>query len=80
MITAHAVHTLLTTNNSLMDIMRQVIEWGGDTDSVAAIAWGIASARHQDEVLPDFFEHDLEIGRPYGKIYLEEMGTRLMAR
>lgn len=77
--TAHAVCTLLTTQTSLMGIMRQVIEWGGDTDSVASIAWGIASARYPDEVLPEFLERDLEANNAtYGPAFLRSLGTRLM--
>lgn len=76
--TAWAVQTLLTTKHSLKDVMLQVIEWGGDTDSVAAIAWGIASCRHQDEELPEFFERDLETGGAYGPEFLKELGKRLM--
>ncbi len=56
-----------------MGIMRQTIEWGGDTDSVAAIAWGIASARYPDEKLPEFFDRDLENGT-YGRDYLSTLG------
>jgi ADP-ribosylglycohydrolase len=52
--TAHAVTTLLIEQPSLMDILRQTIEWRGDADSVAAVAWGIASTRYQNEILPDF--------------------------
>lgn len=78
--TAWAVHTLLTTETSLMEILKRTIEWGGDTDSVGAIAWGIASCRHQDEQLPEFFERDLELGRnpAYGPAYLKELGRQLM--
>lgn len=77
--TAHAVCTLLTTQNTLLDIMRQALLWGADTDSVATIAWGIASARYHNEKLPDFFQRDFENG-PFGKNYLETLGHRLMAR
>lgn len=76
--TVHAVNTLLIEETSLMGMMRRIIEWGGDTDSVAAIAWGIASARFQDEVLPEFLERDLEVGRKYGPEYLKLIGKRLM--
>lgn len=78
--TAHAVHTLLTTETSLMGIMRKVIEWGGDTDSVASIAWGIASARCQEELLPEFLERDLEAqgNLMYGSEFLKKLGTTLM--
>jgi len=75
--TAHAVFDLVTSGLSLMDILRQTIEWGGDTDSVAAIAWGIASTRG-DEPIPDFFEHGLEPGGKYGVAFLQDLGARLM--
>jgi len=78
--TAWAVHTLLTTQTSLLNIMRQVLEWGGDTDSVASIAWGIASARYQDEVLPEFLESELEqhTNGQYGTKFLKNLGKDLM--
>jgi ADP-ribosylglycohydrolase len=78
--TAWAVNTLLIHKRSLREIMDQVIEWGGDTDSVAAIAWGIAGARHQDEVLPEFLVHDLEAkgNLKYGVPFLQDLGKRLM--
>lgn len=77
--TAWAVHTLLTTQTSLLGIMKQVLEWGGDTDSVASIAWGIASCRFREE-LPAFFEEDLEKlnGSSYGPAFLKDLGKRLM--
>lgn len=78
--TAWAVHTLLVEETSLRGIMDRVITWGGDTDSVASIAWGIASARYQDEVIPEFLERDLEAtgNLKYGPAYLKELGKRLM--
>lgn len=77
--TAWAVHTLLTTQTSLTGIMQQIVAWGGDTDSVAAIAWGIASARFHDE-LPEFLERDLETqgNLKYGPEFLRDLGKRLM--
>lgn len=75
--TAWAVCTLIQSETSLLDIMFKVLDWGGDTDSVAAIAWGIASARYPNEVLPDFMERDLEPGGVYGPSYLKSLGTRL---
>ena len=68
--------------HSLMNILRQVIQWGGDTDSVAAIAWGIASTRYQDEILPGFMAPDLEKNSMYntGAVHLVETGSRLMEK
>lgn len=76
--TAWAVCTLLEQETSLMGIMRRIIDWGGDTDSVAAIAWGIAGARYGHEILPSFLEHDLEPGSQYGVEFLKDLGKRLM--
>ena len=75
--TAWAVCTLLEKEKSLMGIMKGALEFGGDTDSVASIAWGIASARYPDEVIPEFMERDLEQGSNYGVGFLKELGLRL---
>jgi len=77
--TARAVMTLLATETSLIGIAKRTIEWGGDTDSVLAVAWGIASARFQNEQLPMFFDGGLENG-PYGYKFLKELGTKLMGK
>lgn len=76
--TVRAVRHLLENCNSLMDILKTLIIWGGDTDSVAAIAWGIASARYQNEVLPRFMPTDLEYGKGYS--YLSDLSNSLMAK
>lgn len=79
MCTAWAVQTLLREENSLMNIMKRIISWGGDTDSVAAVAWGIASCRYQDEKLPDFFIRDLEKNSTINRVdYLIAGGHHLM--
>ena len=75
--TAQAVLSLLRNYDNLMDMMRQTILWGGDTDSVASIAWGIASARYDDE-LPEFLTKELEVESPYGVDYLLDLGQKLM--
>jgi len=78
--TAWAVCTLLEQQKSMMGIMRQVIDWGGDTDSVAAVAWGIAGARYQNEILPEFMARDLEAtgNLKYGPDFLRELGKSLI--
>lgn len=79
--TVHAAVHIVSTGTSLIDMLRRVIRIGGDTDSVAAIVWGIASARFRDEQLPAFFERDLENGNPAtGSVYLRQLGTELMQR
>lgn len=80
--TVHAALTAIMTQPTLLDIMRWILETGGDTDTIAAIAWGVASTRHQDERLPEFFERDLEGGVEKNintsAPYLRELGEVLM--
>ncbi len=79
--TVHAAHYILSHANSLMEMLQMTIHFGGDTDSVAAIVWGVASARFQKEKLPEFLERDLEQGDPRtGAVYLKALGTKLMER
>lgn len=73
--TVHAVCDLLANCNTLMDILAQCIMWGGDTDSVAAVAWGIASCRFHDEKLPQFLYDGIE-----NPTYLKDIGTKLMKK
>ena len=80
MTTAHAVHTLLVEETSLSGIMKRLIAWGGDTDSVASIAWGIASCRRQVEAVPEFMERDLESyeNSSFGASFLKSLSSQLM--
>ncbi len=77
--TVQAVYCLLQDGNDMLDIMRMTIDAGGDTDSVGAIVWGIASTRMK-EPLPEFFETGLERGRKYGVDFLRNLGAELMAK
>lgn len=77
--TAWAVYTLLAEQTSLVAILDQALAWGGDTDSVASIAWAIASARYPDEEVPAFLERDLEVLSLYGPTFLRVIGEELMA-
>lgn len=78
--TAWAVYTLLVEQKSLAGILDQALAWGGDTDSVASIAWAIAAARYPDEQVPAFFERDLEALSLYGPMFLRTIGERLTRR
>lgn len=75
--TIHAVFDLLVHCSSLAEVLRGAIQFGGDTDSVAAIALGIASARMKND-LPQPLYDNLENG-PFGRDYLESLGYRLMS-
>lgn len=76
--TMHAVVQLLRRTDCLKQSMLQAIAWGGDVDSVAAIAWGIQSIRCRDS-FPAWLEEDLEAG-PYGVLYLKDLGAQLMEK
>ncbi|KKN60282.1 hypothetical protein LCGC14_0533320 [marine sediment metagenome] len=78
-ITALATFELLISCDSLLQILQKTIEWGGDTDSVAAIALGIASCRMPDD-LPAFMHNQLEIGSNYGSVFLKDIGHKLMVK
>ena len=79
--TVGAVYHVLTSNPTLMPMLRHSIKLRGDTDSVAAIVWGIASAipTARNAPRPAFLERDLEKGDPRtGIVYLRELGEQLM--
>ncbi len=79
--TVHAVVDLLIFQPSLMKMLAQTIRWRGDTDSVAAILWGIASCRHRNEQIPEFMTNHLENGNPLtGAPYLKDIGSKLMEK
>lgn len=79
--TVHAVCSHLRYLSSLEEIMCATVLCGGDADSVAAIAWGIASARYRDETLPDFLHERLEGGNlGTGRSYLATVGLNLMQK
>ena len=77
--TALSVFELLVSCRSLLDVIRKTIEFGGDTDSVAAIALGIASCRKPDD-LPAFMHNKLEVGTKFGPQYLKDLGEKLMIK
>lgn len=77
--TVAAVFHLLVTHKTQKELLRSAVALGGDTDTVAAIALGIASARLPDD-LPEFLELDLEPTGAYGVPFLKKLGERLMSR
>lgn len=85
--TVRAVVQLLVSASALetlMPMLKEVIYMGGDTDSVAAIALGIASGRRPKRELaglPLFMPINLEHGNPKtGAKYLLDVGTQLMEK
>lgn len=75
--TVKACYTAIRNQPTLIGILEQIIKWGGDTDSVAAIAWGIASTRMTEDY-EGFWEYDLEAGKKYGVAFLKDLGQQLM--
>jgi ADP-ribosyl-[dinitrogen reductase] hydrolase len=83
--TVHAVYDLIVGTQyhwSILQLLENVVRLGGDTDSVAAIAFGIVSNRmknHTSLWLPPYMFVDLENGDPRtGAKYLLDVGRRLM--
>ena len=75
--TVHAVFDLLRYQNFFIDILKQTILWGGDTDSVAALAGGIYMINNFDEI-PSFMIDNLELGnQKTGVKYLQTVSKEL---
>ena len=77
--TVRAVYSILMQATSLRDALDRAIRLGGDTDSVAAITLGIASARLEND-LPANLIDELEVGGKYGPEFLKQLGTKLMSK
>ena len=78
--TLHAVHTALVAQRSMRGLLRACVDFGGDTDSVAAIALGLAglSDEFQDDLPASLFD-GLENG-PFGRDWLQALDARLAQR
>lgn len=75
--TIDAVLTALDSYDSMYDIIDYTVRIGGDTDTVAAIACGIASLSDDyNQKLPKFFYDDLR-NDSYGRDYLIEIDNKL---
>jgi ADP-ribosylglycohydrolase len=76
--TIDAVLTVLSQANTLSEVLYHSVKLGGDTDSVASIACGIAAL--SDEYandLPEFLLNNLENDQ-YGKDYLIKLDKNLL--
>lgn len=75
MITARAaIHTVMTTK-SYSECLKKAVSYGGDTDSVAAIACGLSvcSREHYDQEIPSVLIDGLERGK-FGLGFLYNFG------
>lgn len=76
MSTVHAVNTALQRNRSLKALLIDCVNFGGDTDSVASIALGIASVSNEyTNDLPKALYDNLERG-PFGFEYLKSLDVK----
>lgn len=74
--TVYAVFDLLVHCSTLIELLQKIPFLRGETKSVAAITFGIASARRPDDFSDTIFDK-LENG-PYGRDYLKALGKQLM--
>lgn len=82
--TIRAVWHVLRTETTYMGMLETILRIGGDTDSVAAIAWGIASFRDSGQV-PHFMPFQLDVNRAQNRIvrgenYLRKIGHELVRK
>jgi len=77
---ARAAIAALVTSDSLSEILKKSVAYGGDTDTVAAIAVGMASlSKHFKKDLPKALTGSLEKGK-YGGDYLKKLDDNLLKR
>ena len=75
--TLHAVNTALQSNRSVSKLLLDSVNFGGDVDSVAAVACGLASVcREYTLDFPESLVAGLESGN-YGIDFLEELDNAL---
>lgn len=75
--TVDAVFTVLSKSSSMLEILDRSVKLGGDTDSVASIALGLASSSsYYNDDLPEFLEKDLENGE-FGRDYIKKLDLKL---
>jgi ADP-ribosylglycohydrolase len=78
--TLHAVNTALQRQRGMAALLRECVEFGGDVDSVGAIALGLASLAHEYAAdIPAPLREGLEDG-PFGHAWLRALDERLAAR
>ena len=78
--TLHAVNTILLRNRRLSNLLVDAVNLGGDVDSVAAIAMGLASSSQEyTHDIPAQLVDDLEDG-PYGRRFLQSIDASLQER
>jgi ADP-ribosyl-[dinitrogen reductase] hydrolase len=75
--TTQAVIKIVSEANSMKDCLKYSIDFGGDTDTVAALSMAILSQKKDcEKTLPSFLFTELENGI-YGKEYLLDLDKKL---
>ena len=75
--TLHAVNTALQRNRCMSDLLIDCVNFGGDVDSVAAIAMGLASLSPEYATdVPKVLREGLEAGS-YGTSFLQRLDAAL---
>ncbi len=76
--TTKAVIKIVSESNSLKDCLKYSIDFGGDTDTVAALCLAILSQKldYKKDDLPEFLFEEFENGR-YGLNYLKDLDKKL---
>jgi ADP-ribosyl-[dinitrogen reductase] hydrolase len=78
--TLHAVNTALLRNRRTSDLLIDCVNFGGDVDSVAAIAMGLASLSPEyTSDVPKVLREGLEAG-PYGTPFLQGLDAALATK
>ncbi|HRI68860.1 MAG TPA: ADP-ribosylglycohydrolase family protein [Polyangium sp.] len=78
--TIHAVNTVCLRNRRMSDLLLDTVNFGGDVDSVAAIAMGLASLSGEYvHDIPRDLANNLESGA-YGQTFLRELDISLQNR
>jgi ADP-ribosyl-[dinitrogen reductase] hydrolase len=75
---AHAVMTVVRQATSYTDVLRRSVDFGGDVDTVAAVAMALASLTDLENDLSSTLYDGLENG-PYGRDYLAEVDSKLLS-
>lgn len=75
--TVNAAFTILEECDNYIDVLLKSVDLGGDTDSVASIAMGLASCSLSfNPRFPDFLFFDLENGQ-FGKDYIMNLDRKI---
>lgn len=79
MMTASACISIIENSKTMSDVLLKSVAVGGDVDSVAAVALGLASLKNMENDLPKALYDNLENGE-FGRDYLIAMDKKLQEK